>query len=62
VGGHKYDSNREGDISLAVTEAWTWLEVQGLLVPTPGNDHGWRTLSRRAEKMKTPADTQRFAK
>lgn len=37
----------------AFTEAWSWLEVQGVLVPTPGSNgqNGFRQLSRRAERI-----------
>ncbi|HEX4164436.1 MAG TPA: TIGR02391 family protein [Bryobacteraceae bacterium] len=50
-----YPANKREEISLALTEAWAWLEAQGLLVPSPdGNgSNGWRVLSRRARKMET---------
>jgi uncharacterized protein (TIGR02391 family) len=64
VGGHRYDHRREQEVELAVTEAWNWLEVQGLLVPSAGTNglNGWRTLSRKAERLKTSADVREFAK
>ena len=53
AGGHKYDTNRQDEINLAVAEAWGWLEVQGFLVPASGmkSAHGFKALSRRALKL-----------
>jgi uncharacterized protein (TIGR02391 family) len=49
-------------VGLAVTEAWTWLESEGLLVPTDDGDHGWRRMSRRAQRMTSEADFSSFRK
>src|ERR1700679_2398444 len=48
-----YPANRRADIELAMTEAWSWLEAQGLLIPAlDGNGrNGWRVLSRRARRF-----------
>lgn len=64
IGGHQYDNRRQDQIILAVTEAWNWLEVQGLLVPSPGTNgqHGWRALSRKAEKLSSADDVKQFAR
>ncbi len=64
IGGHSYDGSREQEIELAVTEAWSWLEVQGLLIPASGTNgiNGWRVLSRKAERLKTATDVTNFAK
>jgi uncharacterized protein (TIGR02391 family) len=64
VGGHRYDNRNDNKIILAVTEAWNWLEVQGLLIPAPGTNgtHGWRVLSRQAEALTSSADVKQFAK
>jgi hypothetical protein len=32
MGGHRYDNRNDKQIILVVTEAWNWLEVQGLLI------------------------------
>lgn len=61
VDAHLYSagaaSGRE-DLRRAFTEAWTWLELQGLLVPSTGmnGSSGWRVLSRRASRFSDPAD------
>ena len=65
MSGHQYrDDPRRSEIELAVSEASNWLEVQGLLIPTPGTNgvSGWRMLSRQANKLATLEDVGRFAK
>jgi len=59
-----YSDPRRDEIGLAITEAWNWLEVQGLLIPAPGmnGSHGFRVFSRRANKMKAPEDIAQFAR
>ena len=54
-GGPVYpDTDREA-FFLAFAEAWSWLEVQGLLVPANGGNgsSGFRVLSRRARRMES---------
>ncbi|AMJ62299.1 TIGR02391 family protein [Bosea sp. PAMC 26642] len=48
-----YPDSRRDEFYRASAEAWSWLEVQGLLVPAPGSNgqSGFRILSRRAERM-----------
>lgn len=49
------------DVSLALREAWAWLEAQGLLVPADDIDRtGYRVLSRRAQRIEDPTDFMRF--
>jgi uncharacterized protein (TIGR02391 family) len=45
-----FPQDRRPEIDLAITEAWAWLERQGLLIPASDiNGHnGWRVLGRRA--------------
>lgn len=53
-----YPLERQRDISLALAEAWSWLEVQGLLVPEEGvnGQNGFRRLSRRALRIQNESD------
>lgn len=62
IAGHKYSHNPE--IEVAISEAWNWLEVQGLLIPASGMNggNGWRILSRRARTMNASNDVQKYAK
>ncbi len=59
-----YNDPRIDEIQLAITEAWNWLEVQGLLLPARGinGSNGFRVFSRRAEKMTSPDDLKIFAR
>src|SRR6478609_9676037 len=45
-----FPQSKRPDIDLAVTEAWTWLEREGLLIPASdiNGQNGWRVLGRRA--------------
>src|ERR1700682_3418582 len=47
-----YPRHQEGAINLALSEAWAWLETQGLIVPAGENGPiGWRNLRRRARRF-----------
>jgi uncharacterized protein (TIGR02391 family) len=61
-GGHKYHNRTE--VSLAIAEAWVWLEVHGFLVPAEGlnGTNGFKTLSRRASKLGNEIDLKSFTK
>jgi len=50
---HPYPTQRRSAINQALTEAWAWLEAQGLIVPAPDSNGplGWKVLSRRAKKF-----------
>ncbi|WP_063799724.1 TIGR02391 family protein [Bradyrhizobium jicamae] len=64
--GHpaSYSDTRRDQVIQAVTEAWNWLEVQGLLIPAPGTNgaHGWKAFSRRAEKMQSQEEIREFSR
>jgi uncharacterized protein (TIGR02391 family) len=54
----QYPREKQSEISIALVEAWAWLEAQGLLVPAGDTNgrNGWRVLSRRARKIETEAE------
>lgn len=58
----RFPAERSSEVERAVTEAWMWLEGQGLLVPagTANGPAGWRTLSRRAERIEDERDFAQF--
>jgi uncharacterized protein (TIGR02391 family) len=62
-GGAGYPAARRAEVELAHTEAWAWLEAQGLVVPAPGinGQNGWRRLSRRARRFENEAEFSGFA-
>ncbi|MEP6643281.1 MAG: TIGR02391 family protein [Acidobacteriaceae bacterium] len=45
-----FPPSKRSELDLAISEAWAWLEREGLLVPAPDTNgrNGWRVLSRRA--------------
>lgn len=57
-----YPREHRKEIGIALTEAWVWLEVQGLLIPAADTNgkNGWRLLSRRARRMEMEADFTSF--
>src|SRR4051794_3475840 len=61
-GAPSYPRESQDEILLALTEAWAWLEAQGLIVPADGinGSNGWRRLSRRALKMESEVDFSNF--
>ena len=58
-----YPRERRGDVEIALTEAYAWLEAQGLIVPAPdiNGSNGWRILSRRAKRFESEAEFSRYA-
>jgi len=54
----QYPREKKAQISMALVEAWAWLEAQGLLVPAgdTNGQNGWRVLSRRAQKIQTESE------
>jgi uncharacterized protein (TIGR02391 family) len=61
----QYPANRIDDARLALSEAWAWLENNGLIVP-PLNDTnasaGWRVLSRQGLQFERKEDFESFLK
>jgi uncharacterized protein (TIGR02391 family) len=57
-----YPQRREGEIELALAEAWAWLFAQGLVLRAEGRNGqgGYCRLSRRARKMGSEADFNSF--
>ncbi len=60
---HPYPREQEGEINLALAEAWAWLVAQGLLVPAPEQHRGpdWRVLSRRARRFEDETEFANYA-
>jgi uncharacterized protein (TIGR02391 family) len=58
-----YPRGREPAVSIALSEAWAWLEAQGLVVPAGSNGrrYGWRCLSRRAKRFESEAEFANYA-
>lgn len=58
-----YPRQRKTAVALAFSEAWAWLEAQGLIVPAPDDNgrNGYRVLSRRAKRFETEAEFATYA-
>jgi uncharacterized protein (TIGR02391 family) len=53
---HQYDA-----IEKAVTEAWVWLEREGLIAPKPGDSTGmWIFITRRGKKLRGTGEILKF--
>lgn len=57
-----YPPERVDEIRMALTEAWVWLEREGLLAPTPGEQPGWYFVTRRGKKLKHHTDLEAMRK
>jgi uncharacterized protein (TIGR02391 family) len=58
-----YPRQQREVIDLALTEAWAWLEAQGLIVPAAGanGENGWKRLSRSALRFESEAEFAQYA-
>jgi uncharacterized protein (TIGR02391 family) len=58
-----YPRQRQAAVALAFSEAWAWLEAQGLIVPAPDTNgrNGYRVLSRRAKRFENETEFAQYA-
>jgi uncharacterized protein (TIGR02391 family) len=57
----QYPVDQQEAITLALIEAWVWLEREGLLAPRPGDSSGnWMFVTRRGRKVATPERLQAY--
>jgi len=49
--GAPYPPQYQKRVAEAVTEAWVWLEREGLLAPRPGDQHSWVFVTRRGKQV-----------
>ena len=57
-----YPQVHQQAILRALSEAWSWLEREGLLAHRPGEREGWVFITRRGEDIRTQEDFQTFLK
>lgn len=56
-----YPNEYRDRIGEALTEAWIWLEREGLVAPKPGQTAGdWVFITRRGQKIKNKVDLEAF--
>ncbi len=56
----EYPPEYRESISMALMEAWVWLEREGLLAPKPGTQGEWIFVTRRGRQLATPKDLQAY--
>jgi len=58
-----FPQSKRPEIDLAITEAWAWLEREGLLIPASdlNGQNGWRVLGRRARDYAENVDLSRLS-
>ena len=59
-----YPQNRKPAVELAISEAWNWLTVQGVIIAEPGmnGNNGYMLFSRRAGALLDPKAFETFAR
>jgi len=57
-----YPRRREGEINIAMAEAWNWLKVHTMIVPATGTNgnNGFVVISRRGAAIQNKTDFQAF--
>jgi len=57
-----YPPEKRTPILRALSEAWGWLEREGLLADRPGEPQGWKFITRLGERIRTEDDFRTFLK
>ncbi len=60
--GGLYPPAAQERIAVAIAEALSWLQTQGLIVRNPGQPAPWHLLTRRGQALKTRTDVEAFRK
>jgi hypothetical protein len=60
--GPSYPHGNHRKVELAIAEAMSWLETQGLIIHDPGQPSPWFTLTRRGKNLRTRADVEAYRK
>lgn len=56
----EYGQNNYNEIAKVISEAWVWLEKEGLIAPTPGQIGDWIFITRRGRKFRQTADVRNY--
>lgn len=57
---NEYAQSNYNAIAKAITEAWVWLEKEGLIAPAPGQTGDWIFITRRGRKFRETADVHSY--
>jgi len=55
-----YPEELQERVAQAVSEAWAWLEREGLLAPMPGTIGDWRFITRRGRQLQNAQNLQAY--
>jgi hypothetical protein len=55
-----YPQEKHEEIKRALTEAWIWLESEGLIAPRPGSDRDWIYITRRGQRLLESGDFESY--
>ena len=56
----EYGQNNYNEIAKVISEAWVWLEKEGLIAPAPGQTGDWIFITRRGWKFRQTADVRNY--
>ncbi len=56
----EYPPDHQNKISMALMEAWSWLEREGLIAQKPGSDQGFVFVTRRGQRLKKSSDLKAY--
>jgi len=62
VQGGGYPPAAQGQVAVALAEAFSWLQTQGIIVRNPNQPAAWFLLTRRGQVLKTRTDVEAFRK
>ena len=57
-----YAEERYKEVSKVMTEAWIWLEREGMIAPTPGTQGEWVFITRKGWKLRDKTDLTAYLK
>ncbi len=55
-----YSEGRIVDVAKVMTEAWLWLENEGMIAPAPGDTGNFSFLTRRGKKLRSHTDFKQY--
>lgn len=56
----EYGQNNYDEIAKVISEAWVWLEKEGLIAPAPAQTGDWIFITRRGHKFRQTADVRNY--
>ncbi len=57
-----YSGDRYKEIAKAITEAWIWLEREGMVAPKPGEGRNWIYITKRGKQLLDNSDIDMYLK